>query len=71
MATFTKDSIIGETLVEIRPLTQAERDENGWCCNAYALVFSNGTVVYPSQDAEGNGPGTLFVVSEKSGTYLL
>ena len=52
------------TITAIRPLTQAELDNEGWSAHAYqipyAIVVSDGTIYYPSRDEEGNGPGAWF-----------
>jgi len=59
-----EDAIIGSAIVSIRPMTAVELSREGWVSNAYdsgvAVVLSNGAVLYPSQDSEGNGPGALF-----------
>jgi hypothetical protein len=56
------DSMIGSTIVDIRPMTKAEMDKEGWRKNEIpmVLVLSSGTILYPSQDTEGNDAGALF-----------
>lgn len=44
-------------------MTEEEMDREGWYArgvNPVALELDDGTVIYPSQDPEGNGPGDLF-----------
>lgn len=56
---------IGAKLTEIRAMTGAEMDAEGWDRDNFhgpppVLVFDDGSKVYPSQDEEGNGAGALF-----------
>jgi hypothetical protein len=56
---------LGVKLVDVRNMTQKEIDNEGWdyysqSDNIKALVFDDGSVVYPSMDYEGNGPGAIF-----------
>ena len=51
----------GLTIVAVRPMTKAELKAEGWeGRKAICLEFHDGTILYPSQDSEGNGPGALF-----------
>ena len=55
--------LIGKKIVCIRPITEAEREAEGWDNDHSAtsvLELDDGTLIYPSQDDEGNGAGTLF-----------
>lgn len=58
------DAIVGQRIVEIRDMTDAELDAEGWEPDFHgrppAIVLENGTVLYPSRDEEGNGGGALF-----------
>ena len=56
------DSMIGSTIIDIRPMTKAEMDKEGWQKREtpMVLVLSSGTILYPSQDIEGNDAGALF-----------
>jgi hypothetical protein len=56
------DTIVGSTVVDIRPMTQAEMDKEGWRKREIpmVLVLSSGTILYPSMDTEGNDAGALF-----------
>ena len=55
---------IGQRIVGVRTLTKQEYEHAGWeprpfdC--AVALVLSDGSILYASQDYEGNGPGAMF-----------
>jgi len=58
------DSLIGKKLVSIQPLTRPMAEQFGfdpWGCeSAVVLVFEDGTILVPSRDPEGNGPGCIF-----------
>ena len=56
------DSMIGSKIIDIRPMTKAEMDKEGWQKREtpMVLVLSSGTILYPSQDTEGNDAGALF-----------
>lgn len=56
------DSMIGSTIIDIRPMTKAEMNKEGWRKREIpmVLVLSSGTILYPSQDTEGNDAGALF-----------
>lgn len=60
-----KDPVIGATIVDVRPMTAQEIENEGWEVFAFrgaplALVLSTGAILYASQDEEGNGPGAFF-----------
>lgn len=66
--TITLAPLVGSTVVAIRPMTPTERAQQGWTEDlgissreeALVIELSNGTLVFPSRDGEGNGPGVLF-----------
>lgn len=55
---------VGQRIAGVRLLTSEECEHAGWepgpfdC--AVAIVLSDGSILYASQDYEGNGPGALF-----------
>jgi hypothetical protein len=57
--------LLGAKIKMVRPLTAAELEDLGWYDNPgtvpLVLVLDNGKCLVPSMDAEGNGPGHLFV----------
>jgi hypothetical protein len=58
-------SLMGRTIVDTRRMTVAELEREGWDVEPgdeppLVLVLDNGTMLYPSRDWEGNGPGCLF-----------
>ena len=63
----------GARIIKIREMTRKEADKEGWDLGrdgCRALELSNGTVLYASQDYEGNGPGALFL-TEKNNHYAI
>ena len=62
VGTTIDNSIIGATIVDIRPMSKEEMDKEGWSKNEIpmVLVLSSGTILYPSMDTEGNDAGSLF-----------
>ncbi len=64
------DTIVGQSIVQIRPMTAREIAAEGWDLRhgetAVAIVLSNGLLIYPSQDHEGNGAGVLFGTDPKT-----
>ena len=66
--------IVGKKIVDIRPMTKQETKDEYWeeTMNgpATVLVLDDGTLLYPSQDPEGNGPGAIFG-KDKNGSFQL
>lgn len=60
--------LVGKTVKSVRPLNEDECELFAWDFKyedyAMAVVFTDGTVVVPSQDPEGNGAGFLFIERE-------
>lgn len=56
----------GKTVALVRPLSKAECEQFAWDydydSDAMAIFFTDGTVIIPSQDPEGNGAGFLFKI---------
>ena len=56
----------GKTVAFVRPLTESECEDFAWDYeyehDAMAVFFTDGTVIIPSQDPEGNGAGFLFKI---------
>jgi hypothetical protein len=55
---------VGKRIVEVRSMTSEELQGEFWdepqFGSVSVLVLDDGTLIYPSRDAEGNGPGELF-----------
>lgn len=62
----------GRKIVGAKVLTAEEMEKEGWdsshgyCEPCTALILDDGSLIYPSQDHEGNGPGALFAARGKS-----
>lgn len=69
VATYVHESfmqLIGKQVRAIRLLSDEEIEEMDWYqggCPCWAIVFTDGTILVPSADPEGNGPGWGFVFS--------
>lgn len=55
----------GRTITDVRQMTDEEMEENGWHtgsihANPPVFELDDGTLIYPSADPEGNGPGAIF-----------
>jgi hypothetical protein len=57
--------LVGKTIKTVRPLTRTEAQEFYWeyenNYEAMVIIFTDGTIVVPSADPEGNGAGFLFL----------
>jgi len=75
MTKVAKSPYVGQKIKAIRPMTEDELRKEGWLDLNYpapsAIELSNGIVLYPSQDEEGNGPGALFGNDPKTGAFML
>jgi len=71
---YTRKHVIGRTILEIRPITPAECDTQGWdwdvAGECLVIVLDNGHKLYPSADEEGDGPGALFGEDERGGYFV-
>ena len=52
--------VFGKKIVDARQLTKKEVEDEGWFRSTTALILDDGTLIYPSQDDEGNDAGALF-----------
>lgn len=50
----------GREIASVRRMTEEEVEGELWTEGTVALELDDGTVLYPSRDLEGNGPGALF-----------
>jgi hypothetical protein len=54
---------VGRTVRQIRQMTPSELEREGWedrHKSTRVIVFTDGSLIYASQDDEGNGPGAMF-----------
>jgi len=52
--------LLGRSIIHVRYLNDKELDPLGWGKRGLVIELDNGTIIFPSKDDEGNGPGTLF-----------
>jgi hypothetical protein len=52
--------LLGKTIVAVRYLNSKEINTLGWSRRALVIQLSDGTILYPSADDEGNDAGALF-----------
>ena len=66
-------TLVGREITAVRSMTDEELADNAWGGRRggapIALELDDGTVLYPSQDPEGNGPGALF--GEQDGDHYM
>ena len=53
-------NVIGQKIVKIRPMTNREKENEGWYRGTTVLELDNGVLLYASSDEEGNDAGALF-----------
>lgn len=51
---------LGRKIVGTRYMTDEEVEQLGWDSAALVIILDNGTLIYPSQDDEGNNAGAIF-----------
>ena len=57
--------LVGKTIKAVRPMSPAEKKHFMWEHDTnvpFIIEFTDGTIVVPSCDPEGNGSGHLFVL---------
>ena len=64
-------NLVGRKIVALRQMTKRELAREGWDGQAIAIILDDGTVLFPSQDEEGNGPGAIFGTDSKGAGFGL
>ena len=65
-------SIVGKVVSNVRAMTKKEMEAEGWAGLRNTIIeFEDGTKVFASRDEEGNGPGCLFGVDDKGGSFYI
>ena len=57
---YASDHLVGKTIIGVRYLSTAEANEMHWYERPVILYLSDGSMIFPSRDDEGNGGGALF-----------
>jgi hypothetical protein len=63
-ATKAAKLLVGKKIVSVGYLHKDNLEEMDWYRAPIVITLEDGTSIYPSQDDEGNGPGSLFTTSE-------
>ena len=66
--------VIGRKIVDVISLNKKVIEKEGWDNSPYnsvCLVLDDGSIIYPSQDEEGNGPGAFFGFKDDQSYYIL
>lgn len=64
-ATKASKLLVGKKIVSVEYMNTADLEELDWYRASLVITLDDGTSIYPSQDDEGNGPGSLFTTDEK------
>lgn len=62
---YGNDHLKGKVVQSVRYLTEKEVESLGWYSKVLVIQFTDGTIVFPSKDDEGNDGGALFGQSSK------
>ncbi len=65
-----KDRLEGRTIVDVRYLSKKETENMGWYQRPVVMQLDDGSMIFPSQDDEGNDAGTLFGQSGKGEEWV-
>ena len=57
------EQLVGRTIVAVRYMTLDEQKDLGWYSRPVVLQLSDGNLIYPSKDDEGNDAGALFTAN--------
>lgn len=56
---FAIANLQGKKIVKVRYMSDEETNTLGWGHKTLVLQLDDGSIIFPSQDDEGNGPGAL------------
>jgi hypothetical protein len=62
---YGNDHLKGKVVESVRYLSEEEKDMMGWYNKTIVIQFTDGTIIFPSMDDEGNDGGALFGQSPK------
>ena len=57
---YGSDNLKGKTVASVRYFSQEEMEMMGWYKRPIVIQFTDGTIIFPSMDDEGNDGGALF-----------
>ncbi len=64
-------SIAGLKITRVRRMNQYEMEHEGWERPTTVLELEDGSILFPSRDDEGNGPGALFGMHKVMGEFYV
>jgi hypothetical protein len=64
---YAKSKLVGKKIKSVRYMTNKEMNALGWYNRALVIELEDGTLLFPSQDDEGNNAGALFGQERKDG----
>ena len=66
-----KRVLLGRTITRVEYMTAKERRDLDWYRSPVMLRLDSGIWIYPSQDDEGNGAGSLFTSDTSEGLPVI
>lgn len=71
-----KTTLVGRTIECVRPMAEQELRHMYWPSHPRdgappVIELDDGTVLFPSMDPEGNGPGALFGTTETGDEFII
>lgn len=63
-----QEMLVGRTIVGVRYMLKEECEQLDWYERALVIVLDDGNIIFPSQDDEGNGAGSLFTNDDENPT---
>lgn len=57
---YAEKHLLGRTITQVCYMTDKEVEQLGWYNAAVVFVLDDGSLIFPSQDDEGNNAGALF-----------
>ena len=61
----TRDLLVGKKIANVRYMTNDEMEDFAWFKAPVVITFTDGTMLVPQSDDEGNDGGALFYYSKK------
>jgi hypothetical protein len=65
--------LVGRKIAKVRYMSEVEAEDLGWHTRPVVIELDDGTYLFPSQDDEGNGAGSIFGgnYADPSGEFTL
>jgi hypothetical protein len=57
--------LVGKKITSVSYMHPQDVSDMDWSRAPIVITLDDGTSIYPSQDDEGNGPGSIFTTDEK------